>query len=381
MRWTTPMGLALAAGCAVEADYDGTRYRCGDGACPPGQTCVAGFCAPPGGGDGAPPDGAHDAAPDAPAPPVDAAPDAAAPPSWWDPSFPDRRQLVVTNLDDAAPLPDGFQVVYRVDVDQLVTTSSSYGALRVVFWDGAAWTELDRFIDDTGESVEGIWFALQAAIPAGGASGDYWIYHDHPAPTAAPSSGSAIFDYYEAFSTSSVSVADWVIGGTPTTASGVLVLDPLDEILSRTTWGPGFAVDFTLTVPTWGPRFWGGFQQSADLMPDEPWAVWISRTGGASPTIWPEFLAYATGETTTWEGTAIPLLTDRRIYGVDRLADRILYRYEDVVIEEHAIPTFTTPMSIRLTNDGTAQITCGFTRVRQTHYPFPTVALGLVETL
>lgn len=37
--------LAGLGGCSFDLGFDGTRYRCGaGGACPPGQTCVAGVC-------------------------------------------------------------------------------------------------------------------------------------------------------------------------------------------------------------------------------------------------------------------------------------------------------------------------------------------------
>lgn len=48
------------AGCAFDFGFDGTRYRCGaGGACPPGQSCVGGFCEA-GGTDPAPDDAAPD---------------------------------------------------------------------------------------------------------------------------------------------------------------------------------------------------------------------------------------------------------------------------------------------------------------------------------
>lgn len=40
--------VLVLAGCAVDADYSGTNYRCGsDMVCPDGTTCTAGYCLPP----------------------------------------------------------------------------------------------------------------------------------------------------------------------------------------------------------------------------------------------------------------------------------------------------------------------------------------------
>lgn len=73
-------GLAFAAavvavvGCRLEVSYDGTSYRCDDGVCPPGQTCVAGECVEET-SQIAPPDASVDASPPHPdAAPVDSAP-------------------------------------------------------------------------------------------------------------------------------------------------------------------------------------------------------------------------------------------------------------------------------------------------------------------
>lgn len=79
---------ALVASCRIDADWDGTRYRCPDGVCPLGQTCVAGECVgEPGAPDGAPADGpapTWDGAPDGPVgpgpdAPIGPEPDAAPP--------------------------------------------------------------------------------------------------------------------------------------------------------------------------------------------------------------------------------------------------------------------------------------------------------------
>jgi hypothetical protein len=49
VRWLV-LAIALV-GCYSDPDYNGTRFRCDDDrGCPPGQTCVAGFCEGGGGG-------------------------------------------------------------------------------------------------------------------------------------------------------------------------------------------------------------------------------------------------------------------------------------------------------------------------------------------
>jgi hypothetical protein len=96
------LGLLSVSGCALEVDYDDSRYTCRPShVCPPGHTCSAqGFCEPNGGGDLA------DANPDAPDAIADAvtadadpnAPDAA--------PVPDAPDIDAPEPADAAPGPD-----------------------------------------------------------------------------------------------------------------------------------------------------------------------------------------------------------------------------------------------------------------------------------
>lgn len=57
MRVLASISLAFAA-CYAEPDYDGTRFRCDAvRGCPPGQTCIGGFCTTVDGGTMPFPDG------------------------------------------------------------------------------------------------------------------------------------------------------------------------------------------------------------------------------------------------------------------------------------------------------------------------------------
>src|SRR5213082_2676970 len=103
--WLVP-ALLLGA-CRVHPDYSNTHYRCDDGICPSGFTCVAGTCeanaqAIDGGGDDGP----------------DAAPDALTGLPWWDPAFTKRARLTITN-NSSTTMVTGFQVGVFVDLDVL----------------------------------------------------------------------------------------------------------------------------------------------------------------------------------------------------------------------------------------------------------------------
>jgi hypothetical protein len=80
--------VALLGACSFEADYTGSKYRCGGnaGGCPPGFACTGGYCEVPGDADAQPGDidaaPGGDADPDQPdAGPVDVCAEAAAAPA------------------------------------------------------------------------------------------------------------------------------------------------------------------------------------------------------------------------------------------------------------------------------------------------------------
>ncbi len=386
MRRICALAVALA-GCTFSTDYGGTEYRCDDGVCPPGFLCVAGRCepqTPP--GDAAQLDGPADATLDGPvvdAPEADAAlPDATTLyPPWWDPAFPHRMQMTVVN-NAAAEMPGGFQAGWLFDINALpgydeVMNSSN---LHVARWDGASWTDVDRIIDDTALSQEWVWIRLPDIVPPGGTDATHWMYWGHPTPPAAPASASAVFDFWESFSSGTAPDADWVVLGEPSLASGDLLLDNQEEIRSVATWGPGWAVDFTMRVPTWLARFWGGFQVAGTFAQDQPWVIWISRD---STEIWPEIQSSEAGIDPAWEGTRRPFdAADHYYYYIDRFSDRAVYRYDgEGGVDEVTFPNpFTSALNIRFTNDGAPTMQIGFARIRKTIYPLPTTSFGPMDS-
>jgi hypothetical protein len=122
------LGALIFAGggsCSVSTDYGGTGYRCADGICPAGQTCVAGFCQP------APADAAPADAPDlADATPSDATLPDAAPPDAAPPDAAPDAHPPCTGGDEAVLAPD-LHCYLRFDTgasrDEAITACTDLG--------------------------------------------------------------------------------------------------------------------------------------------------------------------------------------------------------------------------------------------------------------
>ncbi len=110
-------------------------------------------------------------------------------PQWWNPDYGFRQRIDVDTTTAAAP--GGYTVPLTFDHASLVASglSAANGAdIRIVRWDGSAWTELDRVLDDVGswnDSATTIWFRTVTPIAADSTS-TYWLYfgNDSPAPAA-----------------------------------------------------------------------------------------------------------------------------------------------------------------------------------------------------
>ena len=367
--------VLVAAACHVSADFQGTSYQCPDGKCPSGYACVAGVCVLPGAKDGSIGDVA------------DGPPDAAPVMSWWDPAFTKRARLTITN-GAADPLVVGFQIGVPVDLATLDSPTAVWDALRVVRWDATAmtWTEKTRYIEQNAGGYH-IWFKLDTQVDPAGSDSDYYLYFGNPAPAAAPSSGSAVFDFYDAFSGTAVSTTSWTIQGSPTVANNDLTLVAGASILSKTAFTPGHALTASMTGPADAPRFWLGYQ--TDLMDNAPWIIWINRDltdsytppGAVAGTIWPETYSTAAGMSGPAYGTAKTLDGAKHYYTVQRLADRVVYKYEEQPVTDFALPqTDSTSLPVRLTNEGTKSLVFGMVHVRKAVWPDPTVAIGATET-
>lgn len=147
-------------------------------------------------------------------------------PAWWNSSWLMRAELQITTIDAIA---SGYSVSVTIPHSTYVSAGNALASgndLRVVRWNGSAWTELDRLLDPDSSwntSTTRIWFRTAAAISASSTDSSYWIYYANSSAGTPPASGDSIFDLYDDFSAGSVDLTKWGVlapSGTTVASTG-----------------------------------------------------------------------------------------------------------------------------------------------------------------
>ena len=123
-------------------------------------------------------------------------------PTWWDTDYLFRQRIDVETGSAAAP--GGYTVPVTLDHAALVANGIARADgtdVRVLRWDGANWTELDRILDDGaswGDASTTLLFRTDVAIDVA-AVDSYWLYYGNPAAPAPPEDPEAVFALFEDF--------------------------------------------------------------------------------------------------------------------------------------------------------------------------------------
>ncbi len=120
---------------------------------------------------------------------------------WWDTRWKYRRKIIA----------ESTQQLIRLSLDHgsLVSEGKSLpngDDVRVVFWNGSGFRELDRVAVAPWNSASTQIMFRKVAEP-----GEYYIYYGYLAAQAPPSNGSSVFDVYDDFSTDPAS--RWTLKG------------------------------------------------------------------------------------------------------------------------------------------------------------------------
>ncbi|MCH7611439.1 MAG: DUF2341 domain-containing protein [Chloroflexi bacterium] len=157
---------------------------------------------------------------------------------WWDTAYGYRQQITVTAGTTAVP--SGYSTLLTFDHAQLVTDGkalSSGDDLRVLFWNGGSFVELDRALDDGSSwdsATTDIWIQTQASIAASGTDTNYWIYYGNSGATGPPANKSNIFLFWDDFESETIgsvpsawtevtSTDDWSVQVDPTDGTNKLL--------------------------------------------------------------------------------------------------------------------------------------------------------------
>ena len=98
---------------------------------------------------------------------------------WWDSSYDYRKHVTVTN-NIGTTLSSGYSVCLTMDTATLVSSSKMLANgddLRIVYWDGDTFTELDRDIIHMNTGSTQIWFKTQIDISPDSTDDSYDMYY------------------------------------------------------------------------------------------------------------------------------------------------------------------------------------------------------------
>src|SRR5947208_828550 len=171
--------------------------------------------------------------------------DAAAPAGqWWSMSYPFREKITVT-AGTAAPA-SGYSVAVTFGHATLVTAGKSLPSgddLRVVYWNGSTWVELDRLLDEASSwnnASTKVWFKTQAAIGASTSDDNYYLYYGKASAGAPPANGMNVYLFYDDFSGTTIDTSKWTVTrGTTSVSGGILTVNPASSIWAQPTYAFG----------------------------------------------------------------------------------------------------------------------------------------------
>ena len=125
------------------------------------------------------------------------------PSSWWNCSYDYRMAATVSTGSNA--ITSGYSVSVTFDHASLVSGGKSLASgddIRVTYWNGSGWTELDRVLDPSSSwnsATTTIWFQAQAAVAAWGSDTNYTINYGNASAAAPPANGNNVFVRYDGF--------------------------------------------------------------------------------------------------------------------------------------------------------------------------------------
>ena len=123
--------------------------------------------------------------------------------TWLPNAYPYRAPLTVTA--GSAAVPSGYSVPVTINHASLVGAGKSQASgddLRVFYWTGASWVQLDRVLDSGSawnSTTTKIWFMTQAAIAASGTDSNYYLYYGNPTAASPPANKANVFLFADDF--------------------------------------------------------------------------------------------------------------------------------------------------------------------------------------
>ncbi len=120
---------------------------------------------------------------------------------WWSTSYLHRRQITIVN-NLASPLETGYSVSVTIDTASLCLSSkmlTNGDDLRITYWSGSTWIELDREIIDINNVSTKVWFKTQTTISPNGTDNGYYVYYGNPSAGNPPANKSNVYLWFDSF--------------------------------------------------------------------------------------------------------------------------------------------------------------------------------------
>jgi len=121
-----------------------------------------------------------------------------------------RDDLVDYGSEESATLSD-YSVSLIMDTASLVSVGKMFSSgddLRIVYWSGTSWIELDRDVIDMNTTSSSVWFKIQADIPGGNSDNNYFLYYGNTTAGSPPANRSNVYIWFDDFSTNTTNNYD-----------------------------------------------------------------------------------------------------------------------------------------------------------------------------
>jgi hypothetical protein len=129
--------------------------------------------------------------------------------SWYNTDWNYHKKITVTT--SSATITSDYTVSLTFNHESLVSAGKSLvdgDDIRVVYWNGSDWKELDRMLDsDTSWNSNStkIWFKTQAAIATSSFDNNYYLYYGNTLAGSPPTNSDNIFFFYDGFESGDLS--------------------------------------------------------------------------------------------------------------------------------------------------------------------------------
>jgi MSHA biogenesis protein MshQ len=307
---------------------------------------------------------------------------------WWYTNFDHRYEVNIPA--GTTNLPTGYAVSFTFNHAAAVTAGESLANgndVRIVFWNGTGWTELDRVLDPDSSwnnAATTIWFRTQVQVNANNTNDNHYLYYGDVVGAGTPAQdGENVFSLFDDFE-SGFDDARWSRSNAAnvTVAGGVLTVNGGRQIRSDTTFGLNTIWEVRAALANLSPSapnyYLAGDDDCSDYAFDNYIRVRADNTATDAAQVSPGTTAPASATFTATSATSHQLYSFTREAGG---AGRFLHNGTQVATFSGAD---TGAMCMFMRNEaGTTTHTQQYewARVRPYRNPEPLPALGSLELL